>query len=287
VSHNYSLPTIKTLFGQASHCAYPECREPLIFEDRNAKTVVAEIAHIRSEKFNGPRHDPTFTGDINGPENLLLLCGKHHPPVDRHESIYSIEELLIWKRVQVASAGSGTPISAQEAERFTGVTQEERQAMAQLARLAARVASACSATRRELNRVEVERRRALDTMRLQYGPMYEIDEAGNDVLDENGRKVNLADRMQMSHSEEARWKARREAALQAGQPQIEAALNALDEEVNVLRMMTPSIGEAANVVLLMAQGAADVIMLEEAMDQGIKNMHAALRSMWVLANPDG
>jgi hypothetical protein len=43
---NYSLLTVKTLFAQASSCAYPGCDEPLVLEDRNVTTVVAQIAHI-------------------------------------------------------------------------------------------------------------------------------------------------------------------------------------------------------------------------------------------------
>jgi hypothetical protein len=48
------VATIKTLFGEASSCAYPGCDERLIFRARGAVTVVAEIAHIRSEKRDGP-----------------------------------------------------------------------------------------------------------------------------------------------------------------------------------------------------------------------------------------
>lgn len=44
-----TLTTIKTLFTEASACAYPGCDEPLIFHDRGKTTVVAEIVHIRSE----------------------------------------------------------------------------------------------------------------------------------------------------------------------------------------------------------------------------------------------
>jgi hypothetical protein len=68
MGRNYTLPAIKTLFGEASRCAYPGCSEPLIFRDRGRATAIAEIAHIRSESPNGPRHDPDYDGDINGPE---------------------------------------------------------------------------------------------------------------------------------------------------------------------------------------------------------------------------
>jgi hypothetical protein len=100
MARNYSMPTIKTLFAQARSCAYPRCNAPLVFVDRNVTTVVAQIAHIRSEKLGGPRYDPTYEGDVNGVENLILLCGMHHAPVDRHESTYPVEELLNWKTEQ-------------------------------------------------------------------------------------------------------------------------------------------------------------------------------------------
>jgi hypothetical protein len=67
VARNYTLTTIKTLFAEASACAYPGCEERLIFHDRGKATVVAEIAHIRSEKPNGPRYDAGYTDDIDGP----------------------------------------------------------------------------------------------------------------------------------------------------------------------------------------------------------------------------
>ena len=54
MGRNYTNPTIKTLFGEASTCAYPGCNEPLIFRDRGKATAIAEIAHIRSETPAGP-----------------------------------------------------------------------------------------------------------------------------------------------------------------------------------------------------------------------------------------
>jgi hypothetical protein len=100
----YQEKTIKILFGRATWCAYPRCHRRLIFEDRGNLTVVAQIAHIRSESPDGPRHDAQYPVElINSEENLLLLCGIHHKPVDDHESAYTIEELIDWKTRQVAS----------------------------------------------------------------------------------------------------------------------------------------------------------------------------------------
>ncbi|MBQ0868291.1 HNH endonuclease signature motif containing protein [Streptomyces sp. RK75] len=98
MGRSYTEKTIKLLFGTATHCAYPGCGSRLIFKDRELYTPTAQIAHIRSEKANGPRYDASYPSSrINDFENLLLLCGEHHPPVDRHESTYSVEELLQWK----------------------------------------------------------------------------------------------------------------------------------------------------------------------------------------------
>lgn len=113
MGHAYGLPTIKALFAQAAHCAYPDCVEPLVFEDatRGIRTIAVQIAHIRSEKPGGPRYDPDYPPELlNTEENLLLLCGKHHTPVDQHESVFTIAELLVWKAAQVAQAG-GTAVS--------------------------------------------------------------------------------------------------------------------------------------------------------------------------------
>jgi hypothetical protein len=104
----YPLPVIKLLFATARTCAYPGCQVPLVFEDkeRGIRSVAVQIAHIRSAKTTGPRYDPDYPADkLNAEENLLLLCNKHHHPVDRNESEYTIEELLEWKKAQVTDSG--------------------------------------------------------------------------------------------------------------------------------------------------------------------------------------
>jgi hypothetical protein len=80
----------------------------LVFEDkgRGIRSVAVQIAHIRSAKATGPRHDPAYPADKHHcEENLLLLCNKHHHPVDNNESKYSITELLEWKKKQVTADG--------------------------------------------------------------------------------------------------------------------------------------------------------------------------------------
>jgi len=45
-------------------------------------------------------------------------------PIDRHDALYSVDELLRWKADQVTGAGNGTHISDAEARRFAGLTPE-------------------------------------------------------------------------------------------------------------------------------------------------------------------
>jgi hypothetical protein len=108
MGHTYALPVIKLLFATAKTCAYPGCAIPLVFidEDRDVREVAVQIAHIRSPKPGGPRHDPDYLSDqLNSDGNLLLLCGVHHHPVDRNGSKYITEELLEWKKAQTAEGG--------------------------------------------------------------------------------------------------------------------------------------------------------------------------------------
>ncbi|MGH4012097.1 MAG: hypothetical protein ACRDTH_28725 [Pseudonocardiaceae bacterium] len=120
----YSPKTIKLLFGTASYCAYPGCLAPLVFKDRGLLTVTAQISHIRSEKKNGPRYDKEYREDPNGFENLLLLCGTHHPPVDRHESEYLVDELLSWKAEQVKQADN--PLGGADISAIQRIVNEEK-----------------------------------------------------------------------------------------------------------------------------------------------------------------
>jgi len=100
-----SLPLIKLLFGSASTCAEPSCQKNLTTRDDAGRTVVlVQIAHIRSEKPDGPRHDPAYTNP-NSFENLMLVCPEHHKQIDDYSEAYPIELLEEWKAGQVAQIG--------------------------------------------------------------------------------------------------------------------------------------------------------------------------------------
>ncbi|SDO56755.1 hypothetical protein SAMN04515671_1356 [Nakamurella panacisegetis] len=275
-NRNYTLPTIKTLFGQASKCAWPGCGESLILTDRGAETVIAEIAHIRSEKPGGPRYDPTFKDAIDGAANLMLLCGRHHKPIDRHDNLYSIAELLQWKADQVAGAGSGTHISDAEARLFGGLTPEERAAITEIAKLTSRVESACSRVRDDLNRLESEHAEAVREMQRTVGPSYEIHDDGTEKV------IYPTD---LPRVEDYRWMEARSDILRAAAPLINQALDALAEQVAVLRMMNPFLGGPANTVLLTAQGAGQHVVGEDALNVSLAAMHGALEELWETTQP--
>jgi hypothetical protein len=108
VGHTYALPVVKLLFATARSCAYPGCSIPLVFidADHGVREVAVQIAHIRSPKPGGPRYEPDFPADkLNSEENLLLLCGVHHHPIDMNGSKYTTEELLGWKKEQTSEDG--------------------------------------------------------------------------------------------------------------------------------------------------------------------------------------
>jgi hypothetical protein len=85
-----TVPTVKVLWARAhNQCAFPNCRQPLTEESRDASTgvvravAVGEQAHIRSYKPNGPRYDPQYAQEqLHSYENLILLCPTHHAKVD-------------------------------------------------------------------------------------------------------------------------------------------------------------------------------------------------------------
>ncbi len=275
---SYSLPTIKTLFGEASKCAYPDCDEPLIFHDREATTVVAQIAHIRSASPKGPRHDPEYRGDVDGHENLLLLCGKHHPPVDRHESIYSVEEVAVWKERQTAEAGPGTAISDEEAKWFTQLSEEERQAITQCARLAQRVAATANDAQAQVEEVNLRQaaaqRRTEDSVRDVF------------IIDDQGQPTgSAADQIQIAPAAARQFEQERVDVAVANPPEMQAAVNELAEEVAVLKMMAgPSVGRVGRHLTAAAQAVVEAVGDREVLEAAQQEVDERLGQLWRVAN---
>jgi len=279
MAHNYSLITIKTLFAEASVCAYPGCTEPLIFHDRGKTTAVAEIAHIRSETPGGPRYDAGYPGDLNGSENLLLLCGKHHRPVDRHESTYSVSELETWQAAQRASAGAGTALTESDVRSYARLTHEERRSLMEIARLAQRVSNARTYAQEQIDAVRHENERARLTAAAQFGPMWEVDDQGN-------RTLMSADGFSLAPSEQRQWDMKVRTARDSQRTRVEQAQAALDEEIAVLRMVAGGLAAAADRVSLAAAAVTEHVGDAVTLDESICALQALVARLWQVANGD-
>lgn len=282
MGRSYSLPTVKTLFAEANACAYPGCTTALTFRDRGRTTVIAQIAHIRSESRLGPRYDESFEGDLNGPENLLLLCGVHHPPVDRHESLYDVEELVRWKVEQVRRAGGGTVVTDEQVRALVGLTTEERQALTMVARLAQRVVTVCQEAHDAVGEIHALEEAARSRAATQFGPMYDVDE--------DGKKERIDPRrIQLPAVQQREWAEKRTTELDARDRRVRDALGALDEEVAVLRMMSPNLrGSTAAVVVAAAEVVSTVTDPNpERIASARRAMDDRLAQLWRVANGEG
>ena len=76
-------------------CNIPECGEKLIFQYKDGNFVkLVELSHIIGDSPKGPRGHPTNSILMaQDPENIILLCVKHHKIVDNNERDYSVETL--------------------------------------------------------------------------------------------------------------------------------------------------------------------------------------------------
>lgn len=272
MARNYTLLTIKTLFGAASSCAHPTCSDPLIFTERGVQTVVAEIAHIRSEVTAGPRHDPTFAGDINGPDNLLLLCGKHHRAVDRHASTYTTAELLVWKQEQV-SAGGGLPLDDQDVRHYRRLSEQERGALQQVARLAQRVVNAATAAHEAVQGVREDFQDATELANARIGPIY--------GQDGSGQRERLS--VELSYIERQQWDHRAREAYAALRPSLQAAQDALMEEVAVLRMTAGASAGAAQHVRQAAARVVEAVGDAAALAEAETALQEQVSALWQVA----
>jgi hypothetical protein len=250
----------------------------LIFNDRGKATVVAQIAHIRSEKPNGPRHDPDYADALNGPANLLLLCGRHHPPVDRHESTYTIDELEVWKARQRAGAGDGTPLTDQDARAYARLDPEEKERILNMAVLTERVIRACQVAEAVRNAVVEENERVRLQAAHSFPPMYEVYEDGTTGTE------NINHRMQLPWVEQKVWNTKIDAARNSELPRVRETLDALAEEVSVLGMIAPSLDQEARAV----QGAAELVARAvgdaAALREAVGHLNTSKARLWRVAN---
>src|SRR5258707_12663081 len=101
VRRKYAEKTIKRLFGLSNNlCAFPDCTNQIIAGETpySDDEVIGYISHIYAAADNGPRGKPGLTDEEkNSFENLILLCGFHHPIVDKHLDNVPVS-YLYWMR---------------------------------------------------------------------------------------------------------------------------------------------------------------------------------------------
>src|SRR5580700_9351144 len=107
----YSPKTIKLLFGRSGNqCAFPDCANPIIAPEteQSDAAVVGYICHIYAAADDGPRGKTGLTEkERNAPENLILMCGHHHPIVDKQFRDYPADKLKAWKTAHEAQFQRG------------------------------------------------------------------------------------------------------------------------------------------------------------------------------------
>jgi hypothetical protein len=114
-----TIRTVKRLFAlSGNECAFPNCSTPLI--DKQSKSVIGQICHIKGEKPKAPRYDPKQTNkQRHSFDNLILLCSAHHKVVDDDESAYTVEDLLNMKHNHESIHEGNWEIDKEMSEKFT------------------------------------------------------------------------------------------------------------------------------------------------------------------------
>ncbi|GAA3793003.1 hypothetical protein GCM10022271_26550 [Corallibacter vietnamensis] len=76
------------------------CRIELVqeVESSNSNLIIGQECHIVSEKGKGPRANPSFKGNYDDYNNLMLLCANDHKRIDDLTEIYTTEKLLQFKQ---------------------------------------------------------------------------------------------------------------------------------------------------------------------------------------------
>jgi len=101
MGRRYPQRDVKLLWGlAAARCAFPDCRQ-ICVEDATAAdpaAVTGYVAHIESHGDRGPRANASLVAaQRDSYDNWILLCGVHHPVVDKQETSYTAQDLRRWK----------------------------------------------------------------------------------------------------------------------------------------------------------------------------------------------
>ncbi len=144
---------LKVLWARAGGvCSFPGCGLELAFD---ANVLLGENAHIVAQSREGPRgeYEPPG-GDIDGYENLILLCDVHHKVVDAQPATYTVAKLVQMRRDHETIMAQSRTRDARYAYAHPSrpnVTEKVHSTLLPVALLPARVYSApCAATEDEV-----------------------------------------------------------------------------------------------------------------------------------------
>lgn len=89
------------LWGKSgATCSFSDCHRQLVVSanEHDPSVTLGEIAHIVAQSPGGPRSEyQPPGGNVDGYDNLLLLCHAHHEIVDRQPQTYTVEKLVQMK----------------------------------------------------------------------------------------------------------------------------------------------------------------------------------------------
>ena len=78
-----------------NRCAFPGCPNNLY----SSEASVGEICHIEGLNPGAARYNPVFSEEeVNGIDNLILLCPLHHNMIDQNPEYYTVDLLKKMKR---------------------------------------------------------------------------------------------------------------------------------------------------------------------------------------------
>ncbi len=93
---------LEVYVAAAGHCSFYGCPEGVMFESlTHKKARLGNIAHIVGDSRRGPRGDHTLSMKKRSePENLMLMCTKHHALIDKkkHAPDFPVDLLREWKQ---------------------------------------------------------------------------------------------------------------------------------------------------------------------------------------------
>lgn len=102
----------RKLWGDcAGFCQNPECHDYLLGNVQGDRINLAEVAHIIGYGKSGPRSLVKFEeyADVNGEQNLIMLCKKCHHTVDVLEEKFTAVQMRSWKVSHAKNILLGVP----------------------------------------------------------------------------------------------------------------------------------------------------------------------------------